>query len=376
MNTRLILQITRRGIGVLFSGMLLAACFLVPHFAAAEEVKPTAEPARDISRLLDGEYWRPAQMKVIWHTRLANKPKLAVVSKNYLIVADDMNMLYALERGSGIIRWRRDIGSPVDEVSLGENDLIVRSMDVLRRMDERSGKFLWTKSLGFVPASEIIRSSSRICTSAWGRKVYTLNLEECRVVWKVNVSDNVLGKIIDEGSRVYIAAENGRLSALNGRTGDKLWKLDLEGDIAAGLAVDGSIIYVGSQDKILYACSKLGKGILWKLHTKGPIMTTPVTTEGMVYFRAEGDGLYAVDNKGSLKWKLDGDVRLLSIGEQHTVLLVDKDDITVVKTDSGKPISGSSSVRMPHFTLFPQNIEGPEIFCLSKAGDIVALAPF
>ena len=176
--------------------------------------------------------------------------------------------------------------------------------------------------------------------------------------------------------------ENGHLSALRGQSGYEEWGLNVGGRVVAGLAMDSRVVYVASRDKFLCGCSRLGEGILWKIRTEGPIVTTPLAVEGSVYFRAEGDGLYAANSKGKVKWKVDGQPSIVSIGKQAMILVRQCDnksakdgasEIVIIETDSGKQ---RSAVKMPGFTIFPMNIKGPEIFCLSTNGYIIALRRF
>ncbi len=305
---------------------------------------------------------------------------MAVVSKHYLIVVDQDNMIYALERKGGNVRWRQDIGLPVDGISVGAGDVMVLSRSILHRIDEEKGNLVWAKAMGFVPSAEIVRSRFRVCAAGWGSGVYVLGAEDCYPVWRSPMKDNVLGRPIDAGTRVYVVTESGHLSALRGQSGYEEWGLDIGGRVVAGLAMDGPVVYVASRDKFLCGCSKLGEGILWKIRTEGPIVTTPVAVEGSVYFIAEGDGLYAANRKGELKWKVDGQVDIVSVGKQVMILVRQGDDkkakdgaseIVIIETDSGKQ---RSAVKMPGFIMFPINIEGPEIFCLSKKGYIIALS--
>lgn len=385
MSRRSILRIIRKRVVLLVSvAILTAGCaapkFSIPRFATKKNnASQKFAPAEDISSLLDDEYWRPASLRVMWSARLPRSPKMTIVSKHHLVVVDQTNMVYALERKKGNISWRYAIGLPVDGLSSGAGDVVVLSRDLLFRIEEENGRLVWSKTLSFVPSTEIVRSRFRICAAGWGSTVYAVRAEDCHIVWRAHMSDNVIGRPIDAGTRVYAVTESGHLSALRGRSGYEEWGLDIGGRVVAGLATDGPVVYVASRDRFLCGASKLGEGILWKFRTKGPIVTTPVAVKGSVYFSAEGDGFYAVDSDGKLKWKVDGRADIVLVGEQDVILVRQGDDknakdgaseIMIVETDSGKH---RAAVKMPGFTIFPINIEGPEIFCLSKSGYIIAL---
>ena len=51
----------------------------------------------------------------------------------------------------------------------------------------------------------------------------------------------------------------------------------------------------------------------------------------------------------------------------------DVSEIVIVETESGKQ---RAAVKVPDFNIFPANIEGSEIFCLSESGYIIALSRF
>lgn len=378
----LISRITRERVAILAVVVFVVAGCGIPRLRRKTGFERIA-PVEDISRLLDDDYWRPAFMQVMWNARLPGKPRMAVVGKHHLIVVDHDNMVYALDRKRGSVKWLRNISLPVESITFGAGDIMVLARDVLHRIDEKEGTVTWTKVLSFVPSAEIIRSEFRICAAGWGGKVYALSAEDCYPVWSSNVKDNVLGRMIDLGNRIYVATEKGYLSALRGQTGYEEWGLDVGGRVVAGLADDAWAVYVASRDKFVCACSKLGQGILWKVRTEGAVVTTPVAVGGAVYFSAEGDGLYAVDSKsGKLKWKVDGDVDIVSVDKRTAVLVRKSDDkkardkvseIIIVATDSGKQ---RAVAKMPGFTMFPVNVGGPEIFCLSETGYIIALRRF
>ena len=381
MNRGLISRIMRKRAAFLVAVTILTAGCSVPKLTIKKKsASPKLAPTQDISNLLNDEYWRAASLQVMWSAVLPSRPKMAVVGKRHLIVVDQDNMVYALDRKRGNVKWRCDIELPVDGLSFGSGDVMVLARDVLHRINEERGTLIWTKVLAFVPSAEIVRSRFRICAAGWGSGVYALDADDCYPVWRAGMTDNVLGGMADAGNRVYAVTESGYLSALRGQSGYEEWGLDVGGRVVAGLATDGSIIYVASRDKFLCGCSRLG--VLWKIRTNGPIVTTPVAVEGSVYFVAEGDGLYAADKKGKLKWNMDGRIGIVSVGKQTSVLVRkyhdksarnDVSEIVIVETESGKQ---RAAVKVPDFNIFPANIEGPEIFCLSESGYIIALSRF
>ncbi len=322
-----------------------------------------------LAQFLRDEYWRDSYLKFYWNHRIPVRPQHVAVGKDHLIVIDRANWIFALERERGVVKWKGDIGEKVDSLTVGAGEVMVQCRDRLHRIGEERGKQYWVKTLPFPPCSEIVRSQFRIVAAGWGKKLYGLDVENCRLVWKFRGKDNMLGKVVDSGVRVYAVSENGHVYALDAPNGTEEWSLDIGGKIVGGVAVDGHRVYCGSTDGVLFACSKLGEGVVWRFLTKGPIVRTPIVKDGAIYFSAE-EALYVVDTRGKLLWKIPGDVRVLAITRKRVYLLKDVSTILTLNKDTGEQYA---KVEVPGFTVFPQNLDGPEIFCISDTGDILAL---
>jgi len=339
----------------------------------AEEKKKTKSKRTKheeyLAKFLRDEYWRDSYLKFYWNHRIPMKPTHAAVGKDHLLVIDRANWIFALERERGVVKWKGDIGEKVDSLAVGAGEVIVQCRDRLHRISEKRGKEHWVKALPFPPCSEIVRSQFRIVAGGWGRKLYGLDIENCRAIWQFKAKDNILGKVVDSGVRVYAVSENGHVYALDAPNGTEEWSLDIGGKIVGGVAVDNRRVYCGSTDGVLFACSKLGEGVVWRFLTKGPIIRTPIVKDAAVYFSAE-EALYVVDIRGKLLWKVPGDVRVIAITRKRVYLMKGANTLLTLNKDTGEPYA---KVEIPGFTVFPQNLDGPEIFCISDTGDILAL---
>ncbi len=376
--------LTTRKKAVLASLLVLLICgcgrpawLHMPRFGRrAGKLRYDIKPTEDISFLLSDRHWQPVSLRVIWGAKLPSGARFVTVGARNLIVVDQNDMVYALERRRGIILWKHDIGAPVDALSYGAGDVLVLTRDRIWTIKEDGGKVRWRRTLDFVPSSELVRSQFGICSSGWGKYVYSMSAEDGMMKWREKLGSNVVAAVLDAGTRVYAATENGRLHALSGSRGKEEWDVDLRGRVLAGLAADDERVFVGSTNKILSACSKLGEGVMWTVRTTGPITTAPVVMEKAVYVYSDGDGLYAVNTaNGKIKWKMEGSIQVLSIGKDKMFLLrrgVEDapHEVVVVDTESGKE---RASVKAPGLTTFAQNLPGPEVFGISEAGEIFAM---
>jgi outer membrane protein assembly factor BamB len=336
-----------------------------------QQTKKRSKQEEQLARFLRDEYWRDSYLKFFWNHRIPTRPVHSAVGAHNLMIIDHEHWIFALERERGVVRWKGEIGEKVNSMTVGADEVMVLCRDRLHRIDEDRGKQYWVRPLPFPPCSQVVRSQFRICAGGWGRKIFGLDIENCHPIWQFRAKDNVLGRIVDSGVRVYAVTESGHVYALDAPNGTEEWSLDIGGRIIGGVAVDGHRVYCGSTDGVLFACSKLGEGVLWRFLTKGPIVRTPIVKLGAVYFSAE-EALYVVDTKGKLLWKVDGaDVSILAITRKRVYLLKGTNTILALNKDTGEQYA---AVEVPGFDMFPQNLDGPEIFCISKVtGDILAL---
>ncbi len=355
--------------------LLLAGCTipLLPWRRKQEEAPPR-ERTYDISTYLRQDHWRPAWLRLAWNTRLPSEPSLAVTADKHLIVVDKMNWVFAIEKSTGIVKWKREIYAPrIDDIVTGHSEILVVSRDVIHRMREKDGKTLWIKTIPVAPSASITRSAFRISVGTWGSRVYGLNIKTVVPDWISYIGDTPLGRMEDSGVRVYGVTRNGKVFSLNGATGKEEWHLNLHARTELGMVSDTRRIYVPSREGVLYTCSKTGEGMLWTFPVSYPISSVPVVSHGRL-FLSTSKAFYCLEtHRGRMMWKKDEPLRILMAGKKYVYALRGKDTIVTMNRETGK-IKGTA--RIDGFTMFPHNPTGKRIFCISPAADVLALEEF
>ena len=263
--------------------------------------------------------------------------------------------LFALDRSSGVQRWKVDIGLSVNSSpSIVDGLVILGAADGVHALDAMSGAAVWTRSdLGPVPGSPAVVGDVLIAASTngtvaaldprtgathWSRQVggpvtrsvaaaegvvilgldggtvLALSVADGSVVWKsVTGIPGSIGTSTIAAGRVYVPMGLGgagpgvrHLLALDLATGRELWRYASPQDavVYAPVLAAGLVILV-SEDSTVVALQPDTGNSIWRFKAPGPIEAVPAAVGGTVYVASNGGFVLALDARsGTELWRV------------------------------------------------------------------------
>jgi outer membrane protein assembly factor BamB len=185
---------------------------------------------------------------VLWHTTIQNPASGVVISNGLIYLGDDSDEI-ALSTTDGTERWRRDIGFPTREPTVGGGLVYVPAADgLLHALHASTGTKAWA-----IPG-----------THAFARSAY---------------ADGVL----------YTGGASGELMAVDASTGDVLWSIPTDVNGYPQLAVAGGNVFFGDlSGHVIAVRASDGQGV-WQVRLADgrTSFTQPSVANGVVYVSFE-----------------------------------------------------------------------------------------
>lgn len=197
------------------------------------------------------------------------------VSGDFVFIGSCAGMFYALDRGTGKVRWSHDVhqegkvGFHGDSLVAG--DLVIIGTDVkdqpsrtgyVYAFEKTSGEVKWKTPTGRGIASDIIRLGSSVYGVTLNDEVFSIDLYTGLVNWSFSTKpgreDLVPSAPTAVGGLIFFGDRDGGLYGLEARTGKIVWKRELGIPISTSLVASGSNIYFGGANHIYSVDSKTG----------------------------------------------------------------------------------------------------------------------
>lgn len=147
---------------------------------------------------------------------------------------EPQGFLYALERTSGVVRWKHPFP-------------------------------------GGLGASILRRGDTAFAVSASG-EVVAVNIESGKLAWRTAPSGMAGDRLLDpalDGERLFVGWRAGYVEALDAVTGSRIWLSRVEGRLNTSLAIVGSSLVVGALDGSLYRLRLEDGSVLSRFDLKG-----------------------------------------------------------------------------------------------------------
>lgn len=215
---------------------------------------------------------------VIWRAALGdNEMTAAVCAGDLLLVGSANGNVYALDPGSGAVRWRHveldAVRGPPAVVELdGRRQVLVASKyGALRALDAESGAALWSHKTGDritgSPAAAELRGRTLALVGSYDRSLHAVDARTGAPAWRATVRGGLYGSPAVAGGAVLFAAWDHRLHAVAAEGGATLWSFYVGRPLWEAVALDEStwsspaagfvngrwMVYFGSYDGNLYA---------------------------------------------------------------------------------------------------------------------------
>jgi outer membrane protein assembly factor BamB len=237
--------------------------------------------------------------KVMWRRdtpggKMASSP--AVVGDE--IVFHTMNgWVVVLDRATGDVRWRWNVGSPVESSPIVRHgvDYFGAWNGRLYALDLRRHRLRWSRWLGSKITSSAALAGGRLFIGDYGGRVWALSPENGATRWAAGVNGRVYGTPAVAGGRVFVPSSTGGTVTAFSVTGRYLWRFYTGAYVYSSPAAWGGRVFFGSYNGVFYAVSARSGRVLWEVGAGGSISGAAVVVDGVAYAGSFAHRIVGVD---------------------------------------------------------------------------------
>ncbi|BFM20586.1 outer membrane protein assembly factor BamB [Gilvimarinus japonicus] len=221
----------------------------------------------------------------------------------------------------------------------------------LYALNRKTGKVLWRKDLDTVLAGGVGLGKGQLLLGTDEGEVLALNLADGTELWRTQLSGEVMS--VPAGDESIVAAQtlDGRLTVLDASNGEVMWfydnpppKLTLRGRPSP--VITAAAVYAGFANGRLMSFNPQNGLILWEQRVAMPkgrsdlekmvdIQASPLLRDGILYLNGYQGRLMAVSrSNGRPLWAIDSS-SYQEIGLGDDALYIAKDDSAVVAYNAG-----------------------------------------
>jgi outer membrane protein assembly factor BamB len=264
-----------------------------------------------------------------WHTRwswdanvLLEFPPIIVGNRLFVIRND--GEVVALNRITGKVVWRRDMGYlAAASPAYGDKKIVITILERTKGSGGRvaalwakTGKVSWSKSLPARSESSPIVVDHRAYFGIENGTVYSMRVDDGSAQWTFRAGGAVKGGLALSEGKLYFGTYGGQVYALGQRSGKQVWHTGTSGanfGLSAGNfystpAVAYGRVYIGNTDGNMYSFSAESGKLAWRRGTGSYVYASPAVAQvpggkPTVYFGSYDGTFYALDARsGATRW--------------------------------------------------------------------------
>jgi eukaryotic-like serine/threonine-protein kinase len=221
------------------------------------------------------------------------------------------NTIFALDVGSGAVRWHYTASSDVNSAIVVASGVVyaASSDGYALALSASEGSPLWKHNIGTTigPGSVFQTPTTTVADGMVllggdDGSVHALNAGSGSVKWSFQAGSGITGKPAFANGIVYAGTQDHTVYALDASSGSKLWSHRLS-DVVGTMIVDDGVVYAPSSDGALYALDAGTGAVLWRFIApdQNSLDCWPASTQGIVFFSC-GARVSAVKRDGSQLW--------------------------------------------------------------------------
>lgn len=249
-----------------------------------------------------------------------------------IYMLDDDAMLRAIEKTSGKILWRQQVGrlaaaSPavgdgrVYAVALRGIASETGRIAAFRALD---GKQVWSKALPSRAESSPLLRKGTVYFGSEDGTFYALSARDGRTLWTYKAGGAIKGGPAFADGILYFGDYAGHVHAVRARDGKQIWSVGTSGTrfgfgsgrFYSTAAVAFGRVYLGNTDGRVYSFAAHSGKLAWATSTGAYVYASPAvaTTPGLgptVYIGSYDGNFYAFDARsGSVRWKFPSGAKI------------------------------------------------------------------
>jgi outer membrane protein assembly factor BamB len=242
--------------------------------------------------------------KVLWTYQTENNKNgdysLSTVSGDTIYSVSSSSMIYALDKDSGKLLWKQEIGEKTVNPSASQESVFTGADRGLCALDKKTGAIKWEQQIGRISSKPIVSNNLIIAGCSEG-EVYAFDINSGEQVWNLKLTDSVT--LSEANDNTVFIGSGQSCHAFNIVEGEITWNYETEGVITKAATIDDKTVYIGSWDGNIYALDVSTGDLKWKYQTGWGIDTTPAISDSMVFVGSADNNFYALDKEtGELKW--------------------------------------------------------------------------
>lgn len=255
------------------------------------------------------DFRQPVEYAVSAEDGTIRRYKVFVTRNKVLYIGSDDGNLYALDAGSGSLRWKFNTGGSVrSSPALADGVVYVGSGDgYMYAIDSATGVLKWKYRFYNAVNSNPVVSGGVVYFNC-ADKLYALNAATGALKWQLNTGDqaNTVASPTVVNGKVYVSTLIGSFSvgAVDALTGQLLWSYQ-GGICRSNPAVVNGVVYIGGEWYKLIALDAGTGAVKWQYADQNyGGSTSPTVAAGKVFIGGYDGSIYAFDSAaGTLQWK-------------------------------------------------------------------------
>lgn len=249
-----------------------------------------------------------------------------------LYFLDDDGILRALDKTSGRIRWRAQVGRlAAASPAVGDGRVYAVALRGIASETGRiaayragDGRQVWSKALPSRAESSPLLRRGTVYFGSEDGTVYALSARNGRTLWTYKASGAVKGGPAFANGNLYFGDYGGKVHAVRARDGKEIWSVGTSGtrfgfgsgSFYSTAAVAFGRVYLGNTDGRVYSFAASSGQLAWATGTGAYVYASPAvaTTPGLgptVYVGSYDGTFYAFDARsGAVRWKYSAGVKI------------------------------------------------------------------
>ena len=247
-----------------------------------------------------------------------------VMAEGKLFLLKNNGAVYAIDKKTGRVRWKRKLGVlAAASPAYGNGRIFVTLLSrganqpgAIFALRSRDGKVLWRRLLPSRSESSPLFDNDRVYFGSENGTVYALLAGDGSVRWTFKANGAVKGGLALANGKLFFGDYSGRVYAIRQADGSKVWDTGTSGgtfgftsgQFYSTPAVAYGRVYIGNTDGRMYSFASFNGKLAWAKETGGYVYSSPAVAQvpsgkPKVYFGSYDGTFYALDARsGRVRW--------------------------------------------------------------------------
>ena len=292
--------------------------------------------------------------KVVWERSVEGWLLKPIAYRNMIIVASKEGNLYTMDRGSGNVIRKIELGAEVLGDMLIKNGIAyVPTEEGVIAVDLSLGSVRWKQLDACRVHATPVEFNGKLLVLCENGEIALYSASSGARIDSVKYNE-VFGKakpVISDG-RIIIGSYNGKIYSVSKNSIRTVgWKKNtVDGTAVSNIVIDEKGYVITTVGGWIYKIDTNGD-IVWKIKTTSEVSAEPIITDKWIYAISDDGNAYGIDKNGTLKWMYETGVStrfdvlkkgstLYMISRNGTIAAISTTSCNFVFPEDGTDISG------------------------------------